>query len=215
MRCASELPLTPAWLLRIQVGTDPPTPALARSVPGRLAPSFQPRKQGPRRRWWHCPLPTAGHQPQLPSGWGPVGGELPSATPASDWLWSAAVPATRLPLPAGAATSVVMANAARRSGHSCASQRPASPTRSQTPQLCAPDPSPAGRPPSRAAWSPRPPLSRAARPSPPSPLAHQACAPLAKPAWGPRPLHAATPALRGAPPEGGEAARKGGGEGGS
>lgn len=37
--------------------------------------------------------------PSLCSGWGPVGGELPSATPASDWLWSAAVPATRLPLP--------------------------------------------------------------------------------------------------------------------
>lgn len=40
--------------------------------------------------------------------------------------------------------------------------------------------------------------SKAARPSPPGPLAHQACAPLAKPTWGPRPLHIATPALRGA-----------------
>lgn len=75
------------------------TPALARSVPGRLALSFQPRGQGPQRWWWHCPLSDAGHHPQVPSGWGPVGGELPSATLASDWLWSAAVPATRLPLP--------------------------------------------------------------------------------------------------------------------
>lgn len=43
---------------------------------------------------------------------------------------------------AGAATSVVVANAAQSSGHSCASQRPASPTRSQTPQLRAPRPLP-------------------------------------------------------------------------
>lgn len=137
-------------------------------------------------------------QPRLPIGYG-----APQCPP----------PAS--PSPAGAATSVVMANAARSSGHSCASQRPASPTRSQTPQLRAPDPSPPARPPNRAAESPQPLLAQAARPSPPTPLACRACAPLAQPAWGPRPLHAATPALRGAPPEWGEAARKGGGEGGS
>ena len=100
------------------------TPALARSVPGRLALSFQPRGQGPQRWWWHCPLSDAGHHPQVPSGWGPVGGELP----VQPWLpigyGAPQCPPPASPSLAGAATSVVMANAARSSGHSCASLRP-------------------------------------------------------------------------------------------
>lgn len=73
------------------------------------------------------------------------------------------------PSPAGAATLVVVANAARSSGHSCASQRPASPTRSQTPQLRAPDPSPPTHPPAQspAAQSPWLLHPLAARMSPP------------------------------------------------
>lgn len=75
------------------------------------------------------------------------------------------------PSPAGAATLVVVANAARSSGHSCASQRPASPTRSQTPQLRAPDPSPPTHPPAQspAAQSPWLLHPQAARTSPPPP----------------------------------------------
>lgn len=137
-------------------------------------------------------------QPWLPIGYG-----APQCPP----------PAS--PSLAGAATSVVMANAARSSGHSCASLRPASPTRSQTPQLCAPDPSPPARPPSRAERSPQPLLPQAARPSPPSPHAHQACAPLAKPTRGPRPLHKATPAPQRGSSRGGRRQGREAGKGGA
>lgn len=179
--CASKQPFPPAWLPQIQVGTDPhPCPICARKAGAELsvkgAGSFTVVMELPPARGWP--------PPQLPSGWGPVGGKLPSATPASDWLRSAAVPATRLPLPAGAATSVVVANTAQSSGHSCASQRPASPTRSQTPQLHAPKPSPPACLASQAARSPRSLPPQAARPCPPAPSPSRPVPPLAKPSWG-------------------------------
>lgn len=142
---------------------------------------------------------TAGHHPWLPSGWGPVGGELPMQPQLLIGHRAPQCPPPTSLSTAGAATSVVVvANAAQSSGHSCASQRPASPTRSQTPQLCAPNPSPPAHPFSRAAQLPRPlplglpgPVLLAPSPTRPVP-------PWPSPLRGPRPLHMAAPALRGA-----------------
>lgn len=131
--------------------------------------------------------------------WLPIGYRSPQCPP----------PAS--PSPAGAATSVVVANAAPSSGHSCASQRPASPTRSQTPQLRAPDPSPPARPASQAARSPwLLPPSGCQAPST-QPLTHQACAPLAKPTWGAQaPTHGHSRSQRGSS---GGGRQRGGGAG--
>lgn len=131
-------------------------PPFALSMPGRLTPSCQPGGQGPRQWWWHCPLLASGHHPWFPSGWGPVRGELPVQPRLPIGHKVPQCPPPTSPSPAGATTSVVVANAAQSSGHSCASQRPASPTRSQTPQLCAPNPSPPARLLSRIAQSPQP-----------------------------------------------------------
>lgn len=171
--------------------------------------------QGPQQWWWHCPLPTAGYHPQLPSGWGPSRGKAPQCNPgfrlATDRRSARHPPP---PSPAGAATSVVVANTAPSSGHSCASQRPASPTRSQTPQLHGPDPSPPARPASQAARSPwlLAPL-RLPGPLHPAPSPIRPVPPWPSPLGGPRPLHTATPALGGAPQEGGGGEEGGQGRG--
>lgn len=208
------MPLPPALLLQIQVGTDPRLCLICARKAGTELPTegagfwAMVVALPPACCWPPPPVSAQGGaqwgesspvQPRLPIGYG-----APQCPP----------PAS--PSPAGAATSVVMANAARSSGHSCASQRPASPTRSQTPQLRAPDPSPPARPPNPAAKSPQPLLAQAARPSPPSPLAHRACAP-----FGPARLGAQAPARghsrpqRGSSGVGGRRQGRGAGKGGA
>lgn len=117
----------------------------------------------------HCWPPSGSLQGE--ARWG-------ESSPVQPWLLigygAPQCPPPASPSPAGAATLVVVANAARSSGHSCASQRPASPTRSQTPQLRAPDPSPPTHPPAQspAAQSPwllHPPAARTSPPRPPHP----------------------------------------------
>ena len=193
------------------------TPALARSVPGRLAPSFRPRGQGPQQRWWHGPLPAAGHHPPAsPQGGAPVGGKLPRATLPSHWLRIAAVPATRLPLPGWRSH---IGSGGKRSSEFWAQLRLTEACQPhQKPDTPAPCPRPLptcppGQPGSTVTLAAAP--LRLPGPVHPAPSPIRPVPPWPSPLGGPRPLHTATPALRGAPQEGGGSEEGGLGKGGA